>query len=120
MKYATIEDLNRRRKSPIAEAEVEMCEALLEDAGVIIDAYNEEAAPEAKLLVACNMVIRALGTREDSQLPLGTTQGTMSALGYSQTFTIGGGTGELYLTRLEKRLLGSSGKVGFASPWREA
>jgi hypothetical protein len=41
----------------------------------------------------------------------------MSAMGYSQSWTIsGGGTGELYLGKLEKKLLGSGNRIGSYSP----
>ena len=49
--------------------------------------------------------------------PVGTTQGTATALGYSQSWTMGGGSaGELYLSKLEKKLLGVGSKLGSHSP----
>ena len=52
-----------------------------------------------------------------SALLMGATQGSMSALGYSQSWTIGSGTvGELYLSKLEKKLLGTGDKIGSRSP----
>ena len=58
---------------------------------------------------------------DDSGVPLGATQGSMSALGYSSSWTVGssGATGELYLGKLEKQLLGMGNKIGSYSPTQE-
>lgn len=118
MSYAMIEDVEKRCRRSLSEKEKEACETLLEDAAVIVDSYNLNAREEAKKLVSCNMVIRVLGDGENVQMPIGSTQGTVSALGYSQTFTMGnGGIGELYLTKLDKKILGAGQKIGFVSPW---
>lgn len=118
MSYATTDDVVKRCRRQLTEAELTTCESLLEDAGIIIDAWNENAKAEAKKVVSCNMVIRALGDGS-SAFPVGATQGTVSALGYSQTFTMGssGSTGELYISRSDKKLLGVGQRIGFASPW---
>ncbi len=51
---------------------------------------------------------------------MGATQGSQSALGYSQSWTISGGaSGELYLSKLEKQLLGCGNKIGSYSPVQE-
>ena len=74
---------------------------------------------EAKRLVSCRMVRRQLGAQGDSsaQFPLGSTQGTLSAMGYSQSWTMGtGSSGELYLSKLERRLLGVGDRIGAHSP----
>lgn len=62
------------------------------------------------------MVIRALGI--DNDIPLGATQGSMSGLGYSQSWTIGtgGSVGELYLSKTDKQLLGGGNSIGSHSP----
>ena len=53
----------------------------------------------------------------DAGIPMGATQGSMSALGYSQSWTIGSGSaGELYLGKLEKKLLGCGNSIGSYSP----
>lgn len=114
MIYAAISDITVRLGG--RDVSEEKCTALLEDAAVIIDAYNAKASDDAKKLVSCNMVIRAIGNGEEAQVPIGTTQGTVSGLGYSQTWTMGNGsTGELYLSRLDKHLLGSGSRIGFAN-----
>ena len=48
---------------------------------------------------------------------MGATQGSASAMGYTQNWTMSGGSsGELYLSKLEKRLLGLGSRVGAHSP----
>lgn len=115
MRYAKFEDIAKRcKRNPGNE---ELCNALLDDAAIIIDSFNRSAPPDAKKLVSCNMVMRAIGGGEDAQVPIGATQGTVSALGYSQTWAMSSGTsGELYLSKLDKKLLRTGVKIGFRSP----
>ena len=48
---------------------------------------------------------------------MGSTQGTATALGFSQSWTMSGGSsGELYLSKLEKKLLGVGSRLGARSP----
>jgi hypothetical protein len=48
---------------------------------------------------------------------MGATQGTMTAGPYSQSWTMSGGsTGELYIGRTEKKLLGVSDQIGCSNP----
>lgn len=116
MAYATVQELQARMQRELTETEQNICEALLEDAAVIIDAYNENAKPEAKRLVSLRMVRRSIGDGT-ADVPIGATQGSMSALGYSQSWTIGSGTvGELYIGKEDKKLLGASNKIGSYSP----
>lgn len=120
-KYATVSDVEAGFRDLTTEEE-ETCSALLDEAAVIIDAYNINAADDVKKVVSCRMVRRALGEADGSQsFPLGTSQGSVSAGGYSQSWTIGSGgtTGELYLGRLEKKLLGVGNKIGSHSPLEE-
>lgn len=115
MAYASVADVQARMPRTLTETEQNVCAALLEDAAVIIDSYNANASQDAKQLVSCRMVIRAMGDgAEGVSVPMGATQGSMSALGYSQSWTIssGGSAGELYLGRLEKKLLGVGDKIG--------
>ena len=119
--YATTNDIQARMTRTLTDAELEVCEKLLEDAAVIIDAAAPNASDSAKFVVSCRMVIRAIGDGGDGGVPLGATPGRMSALGYSQSWTIGsgGGTGELYLGKLEKQLLGTGNRIGSYSPVEE-
>ena len=66
------------------------------------------------------MVRRQLGEDDSTggvSFPMGSTQGTATALGYSQSWTMSGGSsGELYLSKLEKKLLGVGSRLGARSP----
>ena len=119
--YATVQDVQDRMQRTLSSDELAVCRTMLQDAAVMIDAYNCNAAAEAKLVVSCRMVIRAMGDGESSGVPMGATQGSQSALGYSQSWTIGSGgaAGEMYLGRLEKKLLGAGNSIGSYSPVEE-
>ena len=120
MAYATVSDVQARMTRQMSIAEQSVCSNLLDDAAVIIDAYNSEADAEAKKLVSVRMVTRAMGDGTDAGIPMGATQGSMSALGYSQSWTIGAGAaGELYFGKLEKKLLGYGNIIGSYSPTQE-
>lgn len=117
MAYATISEVQERMTRTLTEDEQSVCSALLEDAAVIIDAYNSEASEQAKKTVSCRMVVRALGDGSSQGIPMGATQGSMSALGYSQSWTLGSGAaGELYIGKLEKKILGTGESIGSHSP----
>lgn len=119
MAYATVEDVQERMTRPLTESEQAVCDTLLDDAAVIIDAYNKDSDKKAKKVVSCRMVIRSIGSGDvDATIPIGATQGSMSALGYSQSWTVGSGgaVGEMYLSKLEKKMLGTGEKIGSKSP----
>lgn len=120
MVYASVNDVQARMTRGLTADERAVCETLLEDAGVMIDAMSSSAAADAKKVVSCRMVQRALGAG-DAGVPIGATQGSQSALGYSQSWTVGtGGTvGELYLSRADRRLLGLGSRIGSYSPSQE-
>ncbi len=120
--YATVADVQARMSHAMTEQEQAICATLLDDARVMIDSFAPDANVDAKKVVSCRMVIRSMGDLDGvSQVPVGATQGSMSALGYSQSWTFGatGGTGELYLGKLEKQLLGMGNKIGSYSPVQE-
>ena len=121
MAYATVNDVQQRMTRALSTAEQAACSTLLDDAAVIIDAYSRSASGDAKKVVSCRMVMRALGDGQESYgVPMGATQGSMAGLGYSQSWTLGSGSsGELYLSRLEKKLLGSGDRIGSYSPVEE-
>ena len=121
MNYATSTDVQDRMIRKMSNEELNVCGTLLEDAAVMIDAYNSTAPNDAKKLVSCKMVIRALGDSDASGgIPVGASQGSISALGYSQSWTMGGGSaGELYLSKAEKKLLRVGNSIGSYSPVQE-
>lgn len=116
MAYATVQDVMARTTRSFSADEINVITALLDDAAVMIDAYKSTADDSAKKVVSCRMVLRALGS--DNDIPMGATQGSMSGLGYSQSWTIssGGSVGELYLSKSDKMLLGGSNAIGSHSP----
>lgn len=117
MAYATIEELQLGFRT-LTEGEKTVATALLDEVAIIIDAYNSTAKDEVKKVVSCRSVRRAIGNGEDSLFPTGTTQGSFAGNGYSNSWTVGSGGsfGELYLSRLEKKLLGTGNKIGSKSP----
>lgn len=121
MRYATVEDVEAGFR-PLEDSEKTLCDALLDEAGIVIDAYNKDADVERKRLVSCRMVRRQLdagpGAAQNAvAFPMGASQGSASALGYSQTWSMtGGSVGELYLSKLEKQMLGVGNKIGACSP----
>lgn len=117
MAYATVNDVQDRMTRTMSSEEEAVCSVLLDDAAAIIDAFAPSANVDVKLVVSCRMVIRALGDGTSIGIPLGATQGSMSGLGYSQSWTLSNGAnGELYLSKLEKQMLGLGNKIGSYSP----
>lgn len=121
MAYATYTDVQARMTRDLSTDEQAICTTLLDDAAVLIDSYNADASTDVKKVVSCRMVIRALGDGSDVSVPMGATQGSMSGLGYSQSWSIGNGgsVGELYIGKSEKKLLGVGNKIGSYSPVEE-
>ena len=118
MKYAAVTDVQAGFRT-LDEEEAERCDALLEEAAIVIDAFSAKADADRKRLVSCRMVRRQLGDGDKGGIsyPTGASQGSASALGYSQTWTMSGGSvGELYLSKLEKQLLGVGNRIGGHSP----
>lgn len=116
--YATVQDVAAGFR-PLTASEQTIASQLLIEAAIIIDAYNSLASADAKNVVSCRMVRRSIGSSGDT--PIGASQGSMSALGYSQSWTMGatGSTGELYLNRMDKKLLGAGNAIGSYSPIQE-
>ena len=119
MLYAEVQDVEAGFRA-LSRDEQTQCAALLEEAALVIDAYGKDADPDVKRLVSCRMVRRQLGESDSGggvSFPMGSTQGTATALGYSQSWTMSGGSsGELYLSKLEKKLLGVGSRIGARSP----
>lgn len=120
--YATVEDVQLRMTHQMTAAEKVSCAIMLEDAAVIIDSYNVNAADNAKKVVSCRMVARVMDDDGSADYPTGASQGSMSGLGYSQSWTMGSGggsVGELYVSKLEKKLLGVGDQIGSYSPTQD-
>lgn len=118
---ATVSDVQARMLRTLSADEKALAAQLLGDACVMIRAAAPNADAQAAKVVACRMVIRALGDGETGGYPVGATQGSRSALGYTESFTIsgGGGTGELYVSKSDRKLLGLGSAIGSYSPAQE-
>lgn len=117
MAYATYTDVQNRMSRTMDASEQSICTNLLDDAAIIIDSTGTKATADVKKTVSIRMVIRALGDGNECGVPIGATQGSMSGLGYSQSWTVGSGsTGELYLSKLDKQLLKVSNLICSHSP----
>lgn len=113
MAYATINDVEAGFRV-LTTDERAVAGSMLDEAALIIDSYGADADEDVKKLVSCRMVRRALGS---NSVPIGATQGSESALGYSQSWTLGGGSsGELYVSKLEKKLIGAGNRIASRSP----
>lgn len=117
MAYATMADVAARTGVTYSKVDADRGTVLLDDAAVMIDQIAPDASADAKKVVSCRMVIRAMGSSEGVGLPIGASQGTMAAGGYSQSWTIsGGGTGELYIGKADRQTLGIGNRIGSYSP----
>ena len=122
MAYASYTDVQTRMGVVFTETEQSVCTSLLDRAALMIDslsaAVNKSEA--IKKEVSVNMVSRAMSNNA-ADIPQGATQGSMSGLGYSQSWTIGSGgsVGDLYFSKDDKRLLGVGNQIGSYSPVQE-
>ena len=118
MAFATVYDVEQRWRV-LDEAEKWRCEALIGDASAMLKRLvdvREGDADQAALLLAtcCNMVIRAMSASQSDGF--GLSQQTMTAGPYSQSFSYSNPSGDLYLTRMEKRALGIGAAIGTIPP----
>lgn len=119
MGYATVEQVEAGFRTLTGE-ETEKVAALIEEASVIVDAYARGANNDIKAVVVCRMVRRAIDSGGGSAVPMGASQGATTAGPYTQSWTIGSGSaGEIYLSKLDKKMLGSSNSIGSYSPVEE-
>lgn len=95
-----------------------VCAELISEAEIMIDACSASASSERKKLVTLRMVRRAIASISADSVPMGATQGSMTAGPYTQSWTLGSGSGagELYLSRLDKNILGMGNRIGSYSP----
>ena len=110
--YTSVEDVQAGFR-PLKDAEKEKVSRLIEEAAEIIDTAAPHADDRKKAIVSCRMVRRAIGDGGSAYYPMG----SMSALGYAQSWTMNGGSsGELYLGKTDKQLLGIGNRIGSHSP----
>lgn len=119
MAYATYADVETRIGRTFTETEQETCTSLLGRVALMIDSYSTAngKTDEIKKEVSVNTVSRVMVDSETG-IPIGASQGSMGALGYTQSWTIGSGgsVGELYIAKADKKLLGIGDQIGSYSP----
>lgn len=108
--YATVGDVEARWRA-LSDSEETRCAALIEDAGDLIRTTcpNWQSAGEATLRrVTCAAVIRALQSGDMA----GVTQSSQTAGPFSQSWSYSNPSGDLYLTKAEKKALGGTVRLG--------
>ena len=114
MAYAEVTDIERRWRD-LSTEEQTRAEALIDDASAMLDALCESVDADIARIVVSDMVIRAMSaTQADS---FGASSMSMTAGPYSQSWSYSNPSGDLYLTKLEKRMLGiTASYIGSISP----
>lgn len=119
MAYATYSDVETRIGRTFSTTEKNTCTSLLNRAALMIDSYSAatDKSDDVKKEVSINMVSRVMADTS-TDIPVGASQGSMSGLGYAQSWTIGNGgsVGELYIGKADKKLLGIGNQIGSHSP----
>lgn len=109
MAFATLAELEARYEPLTDPLDIAKAEALLDDASVMlaslvkVDSDDEQQAAALKV-VTCAMVKRAMAASSSGFL--GMTQGSITADIYTQSATLSNPSGDLYITKPEKRMLG--------------
>ena len=118
MAFADVSDLESRWRELSTDEEAR-ANVLLGDASALsalvkVDSSDYEQSELLKM-VCCDMVIRAMSaTAADT---FGVSQTSMTAGPYTQSFSYSNPSGDMYLTKLEKRLLGiSTSYIGTIRP----
>lgn len=120
MVFADVSDIEVRWRT-LTSSERNRATALIEDASAMLSALveNIDVSDEEQMqllnLVCCNMVIRAMSATEVDSF--GASNMSMTAGAYTQSWTYANPTGDMYLTKFEKRLLGvTSGYIDSIRP----
>ena len=116
--FATVEDYERRY-GPVEDTE--RIEALLEDASVFIACQpgfspceGDEATAAALNAITCSLVNRKVTAGEYA----GLSQMSQGAGGYTASVSVYNPSGDFYLTKQERRVLGlAGGRVGMTDPY---
>ena len=119
MAFADVSDLESRWRELSTDEEAR-ANVLLGDASAMLSALvkvdsSDYEQSELLKMVCCDMVIRAMSsTAADT---FGVSQTSMTAGPYTQSFSYSNPSGDMYLTKLEKRLLGiSTSYIGTIRP----
>lgn len=118
--YATIDDLEARWRT-LSAGERTRAEVLLEDAAVRLDALCAPSEPptaqelSARKIVSCEMVKRAMASPSGIE-GVGVTSLQTGAGPFQQTQQFSNPTGDLYVTKADRLLLGCGAQVAFTVP----
>ena len=114
MAFATFEDVEARWR-PLTADEQKRVDELLGDAAtilarlVVVDDDDRNQAAALKL-VSCNMVIRSMVAASSSAFGVDELRASMGP--FDQTAHFANPNGDMYLTKLDKKLLGVGGGKG--------
>lgn len=120
MPYADVIDLEARWRT-LSDPERARAQVLLDDAAVRLDAACPASDPpttqelSARLIVSCEMVKRAMATPGGID-GLGVTSLQSGAGPFQETQQFSNPTGDLYLTKGDRKLLGCGAQVAFTVP----
>ncbi|MDH5132880.1 MULTISPECIES: hypothetical protein [unclassified Microbacterium] len=120
MAYATVADLEDRWRT-LTSAEEARAEVLLGDAAVRLDVSCPPSVPPtvselaARKIVSCEMVKRAMAT-PGGVAGIGVTSVQAGAGPFQETQQFANPTGDLYLTKADRDLLGCGVQVAFTVP----
>lgn len=114
MAYAEVSDIEVRLGRTFTAEEQVNIQALLDGASAVLNklVILDDTTEQNELLkfVCTNMVSRAVDSGVDVY---GASQASVTAGPYTQSFSFATPSGDMYLTKLEKRLLGiTSGYIG--------
>ena len=115
--FADVSDIEARWR-PLTTDEAKRADVLLGDASAMLEALVDvdpcDCTQESLLRSVCaSMVIRAMSAAESDNF--GVSQASVTAGPYTPSWTYSNTSGDLFLTRNEKRLLGiGSGRIGWA------
>ena len=119
MAFADVSDIESRWRELSTDEEARAT-TLIDDASAMLSALVEvdetdEEQAELLKMVCCNMVIRAMSASEYDAF--GASQMSMTAGPYTQQWTYSNPSGDMFITKMEKRLLGiSTSYIGTIRP----
>lgn len=115
--YAEVTDLEARWRT-LTPGEKNLAEVLLQDSAVRLDSLCPPSDPatehelSVRLIVSCEMVKRAMS----SPGGVGISSTQQGAGPYQQTIQYANPTGDIYLTKADKALLGCGTQAAFTVP----
>lgn len=123
MAYATVADLEDRWRT-LTSDEQSRAEVLLGDAAVRLDVLCPPSVPPtaaelaARMIVSCEMVKRAMAT-PGGVAGIGVTSVQAGAGPFQEAQQFSNPTGDLYVTKADRALLGCGNQVAYTFPMVE-